>query len=390
MIVMEAIIHHNIEVLRDIIPKWKQLKNEFCEITIFQDVEWLMSWWEHKSKDHKISPYILDIKKDEQTVGVIPLYIAQKDFAHLRFRILRPIGLVEADSLIPILSKGFSSNDILKTALGKLYEDKHNWDCIQWGDLPEKTILDYYLNSNHFEKKKMIYRKKTSFTPKLIMNDELEKIMGKINKKFLKDVQYDDRKMKREGALKFNIVKKDAEIGPIMRVFFDLHRKRWKNTATPSIFERKSEEDFFMELARKFHVNQLLYLAYITYNDDIIAVNFGMSDGETNWLFRHAINMKYRKFSIGHLLAYYIILNSYNDNYKVIDFLRGGEEFKQKWGTVNDINIEYLIFNNSRKSLLFRYIMNTYYSDGFEKKPLYKQVMAKTIIRGCALLFRQN
>src|SRR5690625_1044993 len=124
---MEVIIHNQIEVLEQIIPRWEELKDGFYEITIFQEVNWIKNWWEHKKKSMKITPYIVEVRKNNRTIGIIPLYISEKGFANLRFRVLRPIGVDNSNYLLPILSKNHLPEKILQKAMDKINQDKASW-----------------------------------------------------------------------------------------------------------------------------------------------------------------------------------------------------------------------------------------------------------------------
>src|SRR5690625_2310316 len=241
---MEVMIHKQIESLEKLMPRWKQLNKEFHDITVFQDIEWIKSWWEYKQKERKITPYIVEIKKGDKTIGIVPLYRYNKEFAGLPFRVLKPIGFELSDYLIPIISKGHSSTDIVKKALEKIYADKNNWDCLDWEDVPENSIFDSILKKEFNVKPKLKKRKKINVCPHLEITGGLETVMSKFNKKFLKGLLYYERKLKREGELKFHKVENEQEIDTIMNVFFKLHRKRWKNTSTPSKFEDTKEREF--------------------------------------------------------------------------------------------------------------------------------------------------
>ena len=35
---------------------------------------------------------------------------------------------------------------------------------------------------------------------------------------------------------------------------------------------------------------------------------------------------------------YNLILEAYREGYEIVDFLRGDEEYKQKWGTIDKFN----------------------------------------------------
>src|SRR5690625_4940472 len=235
---MDVIIHNRIEALEEIIPGYKQLKDEFREITMFQNVEWLKNWLNHKKKSKDVIPYIVDIRKENETIGVIPLYLSDKEFANIRFRILRPIGVDHSNYLIPILSKRFVPEQLIKIAMEKIYEDKRNWDCIHWGDLPKGSNFDsFFFNFRSHEKNKLVCRRKTSISPRLFLNKDFEKVREKYDQKLVKEILKKERRLKRDGRLTYNRVKEEAEIEPIMNAFFDMHCKRWANTDTPSRYE---------------------------------------------------------------------------------------------------------------------------------------------------------
>ena len=377
---LEAIIHTNIDILEVILPQWTELKEEFHEITVFQDIGWLKSWWEYKLKERKITPYIVEVKKEKKTIGIIPLYLYDEEFAGFIFRVLKPIGIDQSDYLVPIFSKSYSSTDIVKKAMEKIYADKVNWDYLEWGDIPEGSAFDFALKDELLERSKMMERKKDNTCPYLALNKNTEMVVDKFSGSFLKGLLRYDRKLKREGELKFHKVKKETEIEPIMGSFFELHCRRWEDTSTPSKFEDKKEREFALKAAKGLSKSDLLYLVYLTHNDNILVVFFGMEDGTNIYYYLHAMDPDYKKYKVGHLIMYYLILDSIEKNYNIVDFLRGDEPYKYNWGATNKFNVKYLFFSDSVKSLLFRLIYITY-SERFSKKPLAVQLIMKSIVR---------
>src|SRR5690606_8292847 len=136
------IIHKQIDTLEEILPQWTELKEEFLDITVFQDIGWLKSWWEYKQKERKITPYIVEVKKENKTIGIIPLYLSDHVIGGFNFRVLKPIGIDQSDYVITILTKRYSSTDIVKKVIDKIYADKDNWDYFEWEDIPEGSTFD--------------------------------------------------------------------------------------------------------------------------------------------------------------------------------------------------------------------------------------------------------
>lgn len=386
---MEVIIHKEMASLEEIFPKWEQLQREFHEITVFQDIEWLKTWWEYKLNERKIIPYIVEVKKENKTIGILPLFLYNKEFAGLSFRVLKPIGIDQSDYLIPIISKNHSPIDIIKKAMEKIYTDKDNWDCLDWGDIPEGSIFDSIFNTQLLNEYSSVERKRTDDCPYITLkNKKVEEIKHNMDEELLKEILSKERKLNNKGTLTFTKVSKEEEIEPIMNKFFELHCERWSRTDTPSKFRDLKEREFALLAAKNLFKDNLLFLAYLSHNNEIIAVQLGMLDGKRIYLYIPAFNIKYKKYSVGNLLNYYIILMACQERYDIIDFLRGNEKYKQEWGTITKFNVNYVFFNRSISSLLFKMIQRTYYSKQFNQKPINKQLLTKSVIRGFAFLLR--
>lgn len=376
---MKVVIHKEIEVLDKIMPKSEDLINNFYEITIFQDINWIKSWWSIKSKQLNITPYIIEVREGIKTIGILPFYCASKRIGILNFRILKPMGLPQSAYLLPILSKNFLPEQIVEAALKKLYEEKAKWDYIEWAGLPENSVVDSYLNKSLLRKDFVLEKQSMKNCQFIDLDRDFGGIMSKINSKLIKDVQYKERKLTKEGNLTFHKVQTEQEIEPIMNQLFEFHLEWWKNEDNPSVFRIKEEREILMLAAKNLFKSNLLHLDYISHNDEIVAVNFGMSYGRSSYLYKHAINIKYQKYSPGSLLLLYLIRDAYDEGLKTVDFLSGDEGYKRKWGTLDKFNVRYVFFNSSLKSLLFKSIYHAYNSKAlklYDKKLIRQQLLS--------------
>lgn len=353
---LEVIIHKEIEALEKLLPKWESLKEQFREITIFQDTSWMKSWWHYKSKQTNITPYIVEIREMDKTIGVLPLGILLVRFLRFDFRVLSPIGYEISDYLIPILSKEYPPEELLNLAFVKIYEDKLSWDFLKWGDVPADSFFAKFLKSNQVGKS--IEGKRADTCPFLKVRNKVEEVTCKFDKNLLKKIHSKERKLIKKGTLAFTRVMKEDEIESVMNKFFELHCERWGKTDTPSKFLHVEEREHAMLAAKNLYNSNLLYLGYLSHNNEIIAVEFGMADGNKIYLYIPAFSLKYRNYSVGNLLNYYIILDACKKGYDVVDFLRGDEKHKNEWGTLEKFNVKYEFFNPSVRSFLFRNLIH--------------------------------
>ena len=169
-----------------------------------------------------------------------------------------------------------------------------------------------------------------------------------------------------------------------MNKFFELHCERWKNTDTPSVFRYEEEREHAIQSAKGLFKSNLLHLSLISSNDEIVVIHFGMSDGKRIYWYLHAINPEYGKYSPGNLLVYYLILEACKEGYEIVDFLRGDEDYKYKWGSIEKFNVQYILFNRSIKSKLLKSIYKTTTTNGFiinYFKPVAKRLLQKVVVK---------
>lgn len=361
---MKVIIHNDIEALERIIPTWERLIEGFRDITVFQDSSWLANWWRFKSLNNSWTPYILEIIDHDQTVAVLPLYISKERFARLTFNVLKPIGAKDSDYLIPILSKDYPSETLLNLAFKKLNDDKSKWDYLEWKEIPEGTPFAHFLDLYQQTHREYLEKKAVNECPFVEIDGDFEKVKTKIDEATIGQALKKEKKLKNKGDLDYRKVEMEQDFERVMDKFFELSCQRWKNTGTPSKFEQKEERDYLMVAAEQFLKKGLLHLTYISFNNEIIAINFGMLDEARIYFYLQAIDLEFSKYSPGSILVYYLIRGACQEGYKVFDFLRGAENYKKRWGTIDRVNFQYNLFNRSIKSKMYKKLV---FSDKFDQ-----------------------
>ena len=194
---MDVLIHKEITAINKILPNWTKLKEEFFEITIFQDLSWIESWWEYKTKQRKVTPYILEIKDKDMTIGILPLYIHIIELVGISFKILKPMGSESSDYLIPIISKDYSEELILSKGFEEIMKDTESWDYLEWDNIPENSFFDNYLIQNILENYKNSKRMIGDPCSYIQIENEIEKVINNLDKKLVKNRNINLKKKKK-------------------------------------------------------------------------------------------------------------------------------------------------------------------------------------------------
>jgi len=382
---LEAIIHKRFSAFEEIMPKWGRLKREFYEVTVFQDIGWLKRWWEYNCENNKVTPYIVEVRKSNNTIGIIPFYIIYKHFKNTTFRLLKPFGSYESDYLVPLISKKYSAEKILKIGFKKMQDDKGNWDCIMWNDVPENSFFESILAGNLLKGNRLIQREKGFVCPFVTIGQDFNKIKQGMNQQFVGQILSKQRRLGKKGELKFCKVANKQEIEYVMNKLFEFHIERWMGTNTPSRFQSRKEKEHYLHLAQTLFENNLLHLTYLMHNNEIVSVHFGMSDKERLYFYIPAFNINFKRYSVGSILLYRLILLAFEEKLKTFEFLRGDEAYKYSFGAVEKYNSNYLIFNYSLRSLLYKKICNSYLADDFQESSVVRQLLIKAFITVSAI-----
>jgi CelD/BcsL family acetyltransferase involved in cellulose biosynthesis len=318
---------------------------------------------------------------------MIPLYISHREFKNMTFRILKPMGTGNFDYILPLLSIKNSPEKQLKKAFEAIYDDKKSWDCIDWGDIPEHSIMDQMLRDPYLRKKMLVKRKRSCICPYLPLKEDAEAVERQYDQKLLNEIVAKERKLKRKGKLLYQKVTRTCEIEPVLNKFFQFHCERWANSNTPSRFEDNEEKEYILQAANRLFERGLLHLAYLIHNDNIAAVEFAMADRNKIYLYLTAFNQKYKNYSAGNILLYQLIRRACKEGFNIVDFTRGNESYKFLWGTRGKFNVECLLFHRSAKSRLLKGIYGIYYSEQTDPMFFGKRLLLKSIIRGTVFAF---
>jgi CelD/BcsL family acetyltransferase involved in cellulose biosynthesis len=209
-----------------------------------------------------MTPYIVEIRDQDQTIGIIPLYISETRFAKVHSRLLKPIGSELSDYLMPMISKEYSPEKVLSLALKKINEDKLNWDCWEWGDIPTDSYFSNFLSEYKLKGNTLIEREEADICPFMLVNRDFNEVKKNLSKKFINYILYTERRLNKDGELKYSRVTSEEDIEPVLNKFFELHIERWGITNTPSKFRGQEEQEFLL-LLQKTYLDVNYYTSHI-------------------------------------------------------------------------------------------------------------------------------
>lgn len=336
---------------------WDKLLIESNYHNIFLSFTWMKIWWDNFCNNKQL--YILIVKSNDNIVGIAPLMKTQ--FSNKNT--IEFIGANSSDYMDFIISENHEQ------VINKIFEyiDSHkcDWDILQLNQISENSNSIKIINQL-FKKRKWLYNiDSTEVCPEYVYDgDEKDRLTYKIKKS--KSLKNQINFFKKKGGLELIEINDTKQILGFISTFFHFHITRWSGTNTPSKFLDSQMRHFYTDLILKLHPKNNIHFILLKHEDIPIAFFFSFKYDKILYLYTPSFNKYYSDKSPGKILNHMLIELLVQQGYDKIDFLRGDENYKNKF--CNRTHKNYLLTVYKKKN-------------DYIKKMLRNAVRQNTLIR---------
>lgn len=331
---MEVEIIDNIEKLKDFRGRWDEILYENNNDNPFLEQDWLINWWKYFGSNYKL--YIILIKHNDNILGFCPLmkirkllyteirFIAYNWYSYMDFIISNEYREKSLECLISYL-KYMKGNYV------------YNFDSISETSKNLNILMSYLI------KDKVRYFTKAIESRYIDINggsfEDYYKTRSKHNS--IKQIIKTKQKLSKLGNLNYGKLNNER-----LDEIFILHEKRWKSKINGSKFSVGESREFFKQLALKdsYPFNADIYS--LLFNDKLIAFVYAIKYNGRFLFYRVAHDDDFAKYCPGLLIIYEVVKNAFDEKFKIFDFSRGFERYKEEW-TGKLVNVESFTFSNS-------------------------------------------
>lgn len=208
-----------------------------------------------------------------------------------------------------------------------------------------------YFKENDF-KKNHLYIKFIQ-SPILKLPDNEEEFLKTHKKKFWYNIKRSLRLYEEKfGTLKFQICRDSNSIKHYMPQVYTLFNRKWANEYSSS--EWKKQEGFqpytdaLIDLA---HSNGGFLATLTDVDNKLLSYAYCLNTGDTVFFYQFTSDdsIEYRKYSIGKILIYKLLLETVKSKrYKYFDFMNGVQPYKLEWTK----SVEWIYYEVGRRSLV--------------------------------------
>ncbi len=309
---------------------WNSLVEQSIVDTPFSRYEYLSQWWKTLGGGEwqHAELILVSATENDQLIGIAPLFIADYDGQ----RALMLVGSIEISDYLDLIVHERDVPRFVSGLFDFLSSFDDRWSALDWYNLPDASptlaALKAEAEKRGWTHHEEVYRP----TPRIPLNGSFEDYLSRIDKKQRHEIR---RKMRRaaesDKTVRFYIVNGTEDIDSEIEAFFNL------------MIQSPEKEQFLHPAMREqltatfqnAHTHGYLWLAFLEIEGATTAASLNFDYKNKLWGYNSGVSSEHRELSPGWvLLAHTIHWCCENGRYE-FDFMRGDEEYKYRFGGVN-------------------------------------------------------
>lgn len=280
---------------------------------IFLSWEWASTWWRHFGTGGRFAATGCR-RPDGTSAAILPLYVAR----HRGLRVLRFIGHGVGDELGPVCEPG----DRLRAAAAI----RRGLEARIWGEdvfaaelVPAEPPWCAALGGR-------VVRREPSPTLRLEARSWADYLATR-SANLRQQIRRTQRRLRRDHAVRFRLVRDPARLDRDLTILFDLHRRRWKGR---SVAFSRGREAFHRDFARVALERDWLRLRILELDGRPAAALLGFSYRGAESYYQAGRDPGLERESVGLVLLSHSIRRALEGGAREYRLLRGGERLKQR------------------------------------------------------------
>jgi CelD/BcsL family acetyltransferase involved in cellulose biosynthesis len=311
--------------------EWNTLVEQGISDVPFLRHEYLSQWWSTLGggewKDAEL--VLISARENDQLIGIAPLFKAEYDGRSA----LLLIGSIEISDYLDLIVRLDDLPRFLSGLMDFLAQSStYRGLPFDWYNLSDSSPTRAALKAES-ERRGLTYREEIYRpTPRIALTGSFDDYLSRIEKKQRHEIR---RKMRRatesEVPVKFYVVEDAGTLESEIDGFFQLmeHDSSKANFLTPSMREQ------MRSMIRTAFDHGYLWLAFLTVDGVKAAVALNFDYKNKLWGYNSGVSREFMELSPGWVLLGHQLQWACEHGRDEFDFMRGDEEYKYRFGAVN-------------------------------------------------------
>jgi CelD/BcsL family acetyltransferase involved in cellulose biosynthesis len=330
---MELQVYRNLQELNEIADDWNALVTESASHVPFLRYEYLSTWWQSLGGGEWENGelYVVTAKSGEgELVGIAPLFFTQNLEGENALMFLGSIQISDfLDLIVRPEDLGQFVNQLLEHLAGP---EAPAWEVLDFYNLLDDSETPAALEEAATRLGWTFTQEKIQVSPYVSLPEDWDTYLMGIKKKQRHEIR---RKIRRaeaaEQGIRWYIVEDEATLDDEIDAFLQLmtydHHKEAFLTDVMRTQMRAAVHTAFQA--------GWLQLAFLEIGGQKVAAYLNFDFANRIWVYNSGINFEFNYYSPGWVLLAYLIQWSIENGREVLDFMRGDEDYKYRFGGVD-------------------------------------------------------
>jgi CelD/BcsL family acetyltransferase involved in cellulose biosynthesis len=306
--------------LEQLRAEWSRLLATSPSATPFQSPQWLLPWYHFLGRG---GLRVLVVRSASQLVGLIPLESSPGSDGRLRLALL---GDGISDYLGGVIARGFEP--AVAEALSH-YLRRTAGSC-ELHDLPsDSSLLSLPAPPGWSDR---VCRH--SFCPVLRADSASKPGQFTIPAEQRRKVSFYLRRAHRRARVEWSWAERES-LDELIEGLFRLHGERWRAGGEPGVLSQAALQAFHRETARQLLQAGMLRLLALQLDSQLAAVLYSFELNRRTLLYLSGFDPVFKAISPGLLIIGHAIETAERAGLLEVDFLRGQEDYKYRWGATD-------------------------------------------------------
>jgi CelD/BcsL family acetyltransferase involved in cellulose biosynthesis len=292
--------------------EWTDLWSRSPRATTFQRPEWLLAWL------HVFQPETLRsvaLRRGGRLVGLVPLFAEDG--------VLFPIGAGITDYLDGLFD---GDEPELVAAFWHFLRGMEEWESLDFEQLRPASPLLVHAGGDGFLRE--VIEENASPVLHLPDDGDLQRVTSNRHRK---NLRYARRQLERAGKVEW-IAADQRNFGELLDALFRTHAARWEMKGQIGVLAGEEIQSLHREAAAGLLDRGVLRLYGLKLDGRIVGALESFFESNTAYFYLHGFEPHLARYSPGVQLIGHFIDDAIGRGIRTVDFLRGREDYKYRWG----------------------------------------------------------
>ncbi|MGV8026291.1 MAG: GNAT family N-acetyltransferase [Anaerolineaceae bacterium] len=330
----------------DLQPAWDALLQTSAVNVPFLKYGYLKLWWQSLGGGEWKSgePYIILGYEQKELIGIAPLFRTIRDGKTL----FTFIGSKEISDYLDLIVSFEHADSFFDAVIHHLIDEVPDlWDQIEFTNIHFSSLFLHYFQNISLSKSVSCNIEKDQPAPYFILSGNWDTYLESLDKKQRHEIRRKIRRVEQESVnYRFFFVDDEKDLQKSGELFLGLMQE----DPAKKIFLTPSMLTHMQSLLSWGFTECILKLCFLEINGVLSAGYLCFDDQKTIYIYNSGIHTELQYFSPGWVLLSYLIQWAIENSRIVIDFMRGNESYKYKFGAVDSFSFVYKISLSKKKT----------------------------------------